>query len=208
MNGQRALEDHRPYIDKDPLYGEEMERIVGKPKKNKTKSKKSKGKGLPDPQYLMMLKMMDPNIDMVKSKVIQTSIIEGAMGIKKSPSRDMDDEVDSDDDLYDPDQKRTTRAGRDHPIKSKKAKIPAKLEQMLVNQNKMIETLTHELKSLKGERQEEGREELQKQIERLEKMLEKKEQKAEQEEFHYQLKRVALDHHRTWLSMSKAWERS
>lgn len=44
-----------------------MEKIVGKPKKVKSKSKKAKKGALPDPQYLMMLKMMDPNIDMVIS---------------------------------------------------------------------------------------------------------------------------------------------
>ena len=34
-------------------------------KSKKGKKKKAKGSGMPDPQYLMMLKMLDPNIDMV-----------------------------------------------------------------------------------------------------------------------------------------------
>jgi hypothetical protein len=67
LNGQRALEDHRHMGNVDPLYSDEMEKIVGPPRKQKSKTKKSKKPALPDPQYLMMLKMMDPNIDMVIS---------------------------------------------------------------------------------------------------------------------------------------------
>ena len=32
------------------------------------KKKKEKAAALPDPQYLMMLKMLDPNIDLVPSR--------------------------------------------------------------------------------------------------------------------------------------------
>lgn len=70
MNGQRALEGERIVPDIDPLYGEEMEKLVGKHKEGKDKKKKKKKNALPDPQYLMMLKMMDPNIDMVIIKSI------------------------------------------------------------------------------------------------------------------------------------------
>lgn len=56
----------------DPLYSSQMDRLAGittqtEKRKDMKKSKKGsdKVKGLPDPQYLMMLKMIDPNIDMV-----------------------------------------------------------------------------------------------------------------------------------------------
>lgn len=42
-----------------------MNRIMGSDRQEKIKKKKKKKAALPDPQYLMMLKMMDPNIDMV-----------------------------------------------------------------------------------------------------------------------------------------------
>jgi hypothetical protein len=74
-NGQKSLmpddlaasqQQQPPPID--PLYSDEMDRMAGiRREKSKKKKKKDKGAvGLPDPQYLMMLKMMDPNIDMVK----------------------------------------------------------------------------------------------------------------------------------------------
>ncbi len=52
-------------MNEDHLYGEEMNKILGKNKKKKGSSEKMKGSGLPDPQCHMMLKMMDSKIDMV-----------------------------------------------------------------------------------------------------------------------------------------------
>jgi hypothetical protein len=59
------------------MYGERRER-EGRAKEKK--KKKEKRGALPDPQYLMMLKMMDPDIDM-------TGIIENAMGVKPKKKR-------------------------------------------------------------------------------------------------------------------------
>lgn len=109
------------------------------------------------------------------------------MGVTKRRVPDASDENLSDDE-DDP------RHGKKKPGRgkqpSKTAKLPKKLEEILANQNKMIETLTGELRSLKDQRHDEGQVEVQKQIERLEKLLEKKEIRSEQEEFQYQLKRV------------------
>jgi hypothetical protein len=59
------------------MYGERRGK-EGRPKEKK-KRKEKKGT-LPDPQYLMMLKMMDPDIDM-------TAIIENAMGVAPKKKR-------------------------------------------------------------------------------------------------------------------------
>lgn len=187
MYGQRALEKERNVPEQDPLYGEEMNRIMGNDRQGKQKKKKKKKAALPDPQYLMMLKMIDPNIDMVIMMLLKSSIIEQTMGV--APKRN---KIYSDEDISEEDD--DPRYGKKKPGRGKalqkEPKLPKKLEEILVNQNKMIETLTGELKSLKSQRQEEGQTEVQKQIERLEKLLEKKEMRSEQEEFQYQLKRV------------------
>lgn len=83
----------------------------------------------------------------------------------------------------------TPSAPENYNKKGEKEKGSEWMEQILKNQNKMIETLTGEIRGLKEQRNDEEQLGVQKQIERLEKLLEKKEQKAEQEEFQYQLKR-------------------
>lgn len=119
------------------------------------------------------------------------------MGITRREPREYDEEDYSDEDDFKKSKKKSKK-GREH---EKSTKLNPKLENILTNQNKMIETLTKELRSLKDQRQEEGQIEVQKQIERLEKLLEKKEMRAEQEEFQYQLKRVPSFLRRTWLNM-------
>lgn len=52
----------------DPLYGPTFADAVGLElaKEKKKKSKKKGATGFPDPQYLMMLKMIDPDINLVR----------------------------------------------------------------------------------------------------------------------------------------------
>lgn len=137
------------------------------------------------------------------------------MGVTGGKPSNMGENELSDEDLPIKGYNEKSRPVGNQRNKPQEAKIPAKLEQILINQNKMIETLTTELKSLKNHQQEEGREELQKQIERLERMLEKKEQKAEQEQFHYELKKVQssdIGHgrvcQRTWGNLSRSARRN
>lgn len=68
--------------------------------------------------------------------------------------------------------------------------IRADIANVLENQNRVIETLTNEIKDLKNMRRNEGEEQVREQVKRLEKLIEKRQKKAEEEEFHYELKRV------------------
>jgi hypothetical protein len=138
---------------------------------------------MPDPQYLMMLKMIDPDIDL-------SELIEKSMGIHKSDKR-MDKQ------MYGQQMGGGGGGGQgqgQYRASGGNKESMEELQKLVANQTELLESISGELVKLKSVQKKENENELKQHVKRLEKMIAKKAQRAEQEEFQYNLKRDMADY--------------
>ena len=136
---------------------------------------------LPDPKYLMMLKMMDPDIDLSNVVGKLLGIPGGKVPTESNPSQNAEA----------PKVPGMKGGGPyAHKLEKQNKELKDNLGKILDNQNKMIEGLSKQINELKNQKRTEGEELVQEQIKRLEHLIEKKQRRAEEQEFHYELKRV------------------
>lgn len=143
---------------------------------------------MPDPQYLMMLKMIDPDIDL-------SELIEKSMGIHKSDKR-MEKQ------MYGQQMGGQQMGGQQmgggeqgqQGGRGGNKESMEELQKLVTNQTELLESISGELVKLKSVQKKENENELKQHVKRLEKMIAKKAQRAEQEEFQYNLKRDMADY--------------
>lgn len=114
--------------------------------------------------------------------------MEHSLGIPQGRRDDNDDDDDNEDDESNSfELPKNSKSGKRNGNVDSVTR--SDIERILDSQQKIIETLSKEIKDLKEIRKSEAGTEVKEQIKRLEKLVEQKRKRAEQEEFHYELKK-------------------